>query len=53
MKLKNGHCYAFLEGGNSFEGAISKCDNFTKIQNMTTLVSNYRLMSVGLFIADL
>ena len=39
VRLKNGNCYVFLEGGNSFEGATSKCANFTKSINMTTLVS--------------
>ena len=41
VRLKSGHCYAFLEGGNTFESAASECVNFTKIQNMTTLVSSY------------
>ena len=39
VRLKNGSCFVFLEGGNSFEGATSKCTNFTKSLNMTTLVS--------------
>ena len=48
VRLKNGTCYVFLEGGNSFESATSKCANFTKSINMTTLVSIY-LLSVGLW----
>ena len=39
VRLKNGNCYVFIEGGNSFEGATSKCDNFIKSINMTTVVS--------------
>ena len=34
MRLKNGHCYAFLEGGNSFESAASKCDNFPNLSRI-------------------
>ena len=43
VRLKNGTCYVFLEGGNSFESATSKCASFTKSINMTTLVSIYLL----------
>ena len=39
IRIKNGKCYAFLkDGGDSFENAMLKCDNFTKTNNMSNTV---------------
>ena len=39
IRIRNGKCYAFLkEGGDSFENAMLKCDNFTKTNNMSNTV---------------
>ena len=39
IRIRNGKCYAFLkDGGDSFENAMLKCDNFTKTNNMSNTV---------------
>ena len=47
IRILNGKCYVFLkDGGDSFENAMLKCDNFTQTHNISNTVGADKTIEV-------